>query len=190
MIASGPGAAVRFPVPPCKSLAIEFLQSGKRTGGKEGFPYIPNDSLNAPLLIAGTHLARAGGKMIMGAQFQESGMKMNGIPMPLQHDTAKIVVEQDSGKALPVFKGMDVTAQKTFHALVEEELKVQCPGIGKRDHKTGKPAACAANGNFSKMRPVHLSLFCQERCVRRRNASLWAGRMRADESPQLARRCR
>ena len=67
VIAAGPGAAVRFPVAPGKGLPVEILQSGKRAGGEEGFPYIPDGSLNPPLLIARTNLARAGGKMIMGA---------------------------------------------------------------------------------------------------------------------------
>ena len=105
-------------------------------------------------------------------------MKMNGIAAPLEHGAAKIVVQQDSGKTLPVFKGMNVAAQKALHALVEEELEVQRPGIGERDDKAGKLPASPANGNFSKMRPVHLSLFAGK-VRRRRNASLWVGRMQA-----------
>ena len=118
----------------------------------------PPLSGDTSLLIARTHLARASGKMIMGAQLDQPGMKMNGIPMPFKNNTAKIVVQKETGNALPVFKCANVTAKETLHALIEEELKVQRPRIGKRDYKTGKSAAGAANGNFPKMRPVNLPL--------------------------------
>ena len=86
-------------------------------------------------------------------------MKVNAVAAPLQHCTAKVVIQQDSGKTLPVLKGMDVPAQKAFHTLIEKELEVECPRVGEGDHKTGQPASSTANGNFSKMRPVHLTLF-------------------------------
>jgi hypothetical protein len=57
---------------------------------------------------------------------------------------------------------MDVAAQKALHALVEKELKIQRPGVGERDHKTGEAAASTANSDLSKMRPVHLALFSRE----------------------------
>ena len=96
--------------------------------------------------------------MIVSAQLDQPWMKMNGVPMPFKNNTAKIVVQKDPRNAVPVFKCMNVAAQETLHALIEEELKVQPPRIGKRDYKTGKSAAGMANGNFPKMRPVDLPL--------------------------------
>src|SRR6266511_2747385 len=87
-----------LPVAPGKRLPVEVFQSRKRASGKEGFAYIPNHPFNAPFLIAGAHLTRAGGKVIVGAQVQKPRMKVNGVAPALEYHAAKVVIQQDSGE--------------------------------------------------------------------------------------------
>ena len=62
------------------------------------------------------NLAPLGGEVIMGAQFQKSGMKVDSIAAPFQDHTAEIVVKQDPGNTLKVIKGAIVAAQKVCSA--------------------------------------------------------------------------
>jgi hypothetical protein len=95
----------------------------------------------------------------MGAELHNPGMKVNGIATAFQNDATQIVIEQGPWQSSPIFKRMNMATQEALHALIKEELKVQRPGVGKRDYKTGKTAAGTAYGDFSKMGPVYLPLF-------------------------------
>src|SRR5438105_1932138 len=58
---------------------------------------------------------------------------------------------------------MDMTTQKVFHALIEEEFQIQGARVGKRDQKAGQTPTGAADGDFAEMGPVHLSLLARKR---------------------------
>src|SRR5438132_13738584 len=58
---------------------------------------------------------------------------------------------------------MDMTTQKVFHALIEEEFQIQGARVGKRDQKAGQTPTGAADGDFAEMGPVHLSLLARRR---------------------------
>ena len=66
----------------------------------------------------------------MSRQFNQTRIEVDLVAAPFKHHTAQIVKQQRIRNALPVLKGIDVTAQKAFHLLVEEELQIQPPGIG------------------------------------------------------------
>ena len=66
----------------------------------------------------------------MSAQPQDLGVKVNIILATLDNDAAKVVVNQNPGKVLPIFESTDVTAKKAFHPLVEEKLQIQRPRVG------------------------------------------------------------
>ena len=153
---------MRDMVPPGKRLTIETFQGCERTRGKEGIPYVPDDPFDAALLIPGAYLARAGGKVVVRAQIQEPGMKVDRVAAPFQHCAAQVVVEQYSWKAVPVSEGVHVSTQKALHGLVKEELEVQPSGIRQSDHEAGQLSPGTANRHFPKMSPVDLALFARE----------------------------
>jgi hypothetical protein len=88
VIASGPRAAMRFPITPLKSLAVEIFQRGEWAGCEEGFAYVPDDPLDPPFLISGAHLAGASWKVVVGAELEDPGIKVNGVAAPLEHHAA------------------------------------------------------------------------------------------------------
>ena len=118
-----------FAVTPLQSLTVEVFQGRERASREIRFAYIPNGPFDTPFLVSRAYLARAWSKMIMSAQLQDLGVKVNIIVTTLDNDTAKVVVNQNPGKALPIFESMDVTAKEAFHPLVEEKLKVQRPRV-------------------------------------------------------------
>jgi len=76
----------------------------------------------------------------------------------LQHGTPKIVVENDPGLATPVVEGMDMSAQKVLHRLIEEELQIQRPRPRQRGDEAGQRAAGFAHRDLAEVSPVHLGL--------------------------------
>ena len=107
-------------------------------------------------------MARLGGEVIVSGQFQQSGVKADGITAALELDTLEIVVKQVSGATTPGVEGSNVSAQEVLQRLIEEELQVQSSGEGKRQSQTREFALGPPDLNFSKVGPVDLSLFCRE----------------------------
>src|SRR5437870_5573379 len=58
---------------------------------------------------------------------------------------------------------MDMTTQKVFHALIEEEFQIQGARGGKREQKAGQTPTGAADGDFAEMGPGHLPLLARKR---------------------------
>src|SRR5580658_10916990 len=67
--------------------------------------------------------------------------------------------------AAPGFKRMHVSAQEVLHRLIEEELQIQSPGIGKRHHEAGQGSFGAAHHHIAEVRPVDLSLLSDRKSV-------------------------
>src|SRR5215469_6276855 len=149
---------MRHLVTPEQGLAVQLFQSSECSAGPEGLAYKKNGSLHAPFLISGPYLAGARSKVIMRAQVQQARIKVNLVAASFQHGTAEVIVEKDSWLAGPSLKGVDMTTQKVFHALIEEEFQIQGTRVGKGDEKARQTPAGPADGDFAEMRPIDLSL--------------------------------
>src|SRR5262245_35012832 len=88
----GPGAAVPDGIAPFQRLPIEVLESGKAASGKEGIANIPDRTLDPPLLIAASGLARESGEMIVAAQVEESWMEPDRVAEAFQDNLFHVVV--------------------------------------------------------------------------------------------------
>jgi hypothetical protein len=95
--------------------------------------------------------------VIVSRQFQQSRVKTNRIAQAVQHGGLEIVVKHHTWTPAPVVEGMDVSPQKVFQRLIEEELQVKRSGPGQRHHETGQAPARSADGHFTKVRPVDLA---------------------------------
>jgi hypothetical protein len=85
-------------------------------------------------------------------------MKVNLIAAPFQHGTAEVIVEKDSWLARPSLKRVNMTTQKVFHTLIEEEFQIQGSRVGKGDEKARQAPAGPAYGDFAKVGPINLPL--------------------------------
>jgi hypothetical protein len=150
-------------VTPGQRLAVEIFQGGERTSGEEAGTYILDSALHAPFFIPAGGAAREGGEVVVGGEFQEAGMKMNGIAAAFQDHTAEIVGLQAPGRSAPVVKGMHVAEEEILQALVEKELQPQGAAIGEGEDEAGQTATGAADYDFAEMGPVGLSLLAEER---------------------------
>jgi hypothetical protein len=145
-------------VPPSQSLTVAFLQGGEVAAGPEGFAHVTNRTFDAAFLIASPNLAGAGYAVIVSAQFQQTGMEVDLVAAPFQHGTAKIVMKNHTRLARPGLKGVNVATQEVLHALIEEELQIKRPRVGKGDDKAGKTSAGATDHDFSEVCPIDLRL--------------------------------
>ena len=72
-------------VAPLTSLAVEVGQGGERTRGEEARPCVLNGALHAPFFIAPRGTAGAGGEVVEGGEFQQTGMEVNGVAAAFEH---------------------------------------------------------------------------------------------------------
>ena len=108
-----------------KSLAVQLFQSGEHSAGPEGLAYIQNRSFHSAFLISGPYLAGTRSKVIMRAQVQQPRMKADLVAASFQHGAAEVIVEKDSWLTRPSLKRVDMTTQKVFHTLIEEEFQIE-----------------------------------------------------------------
>ncbi|MGB9486460.1 MAG: hypothetical protein WCD04_10165 [Terriglobia bacterium] len=121
-VVAGPSALMRDLVAPVEGLAIEIRQGGEGTGGEEAVPNILDGALHAAFFITPGRTTGSSGKVVVSREFQEAGVKVNGIAAALQDHAAEIVGLQVTGCSAPILKGVDVSEEKVFQALVEKEL--------------------------------------------------------------------
>ena len=67
-VVSRPGALMSDPIAPDECLPVAFGKRGEGTASPEGFANITNGSFHAAFLVAGAHLARPRGEVIVRAQ--------------------------------------------------------------------------------------------------------------------------
>ena len=60
--------------------------------------------------------------MIVGGEFQQAGVEVDGVAAAFENDTLEIVIENRSGRAAPVLEGMDVSQEKVLETLIQKEL--------------------------------------------------------------------
>jgi len=120
---------VRNLIAPKPSLAIAFGQRGETSACPERVAHIAGGAFHAAFLIAGAHLAGSWGEVIMRAQFDQPGMKLDLIAATLQYGALEIVAKNYAWLAVPILECMHVAAQEILHGLIEEELQVQSSGI-------------------------------------------------------------
>ena len=85
VVAARPAPLVRDLIAPEQSLAIAFGQRGEGSARPERIAHIADGSFHAPFLIAGAHLARPWREVIVRAQLDQPGVKLDLIAAALQH---------------------------------------------------------------------------------------------------------
>ena len=157
-IVARPRALMGDLVTPEQGLTIALFQRGEVAAGPEGFAHVTNGAFDAAFLITGPNLAGTSDAVIVSAQFQQTGMKVDLIAAPFQHGTAEIVMKNHTRLARPSLKGVNMAAQEVLHALIEEELQIQRSRVGKGDDKAGQTPAGTTDHDFAEVRPVDLRL--------------------------------
>ena len=180
----GPAALVRDFIAPQKRLAIAIRQGREHAACPERIAYIPDGPFHAALLISRSYLARTWHEVIVSGQFQQPRVEMNLVAAAFQHRAAKIVVQDDSGRAGPVLKGAHVAAQEILRRLVEKELQIQHPRPGQGDDETGELALGAADHDRAKVGPVHLCLL-GGKDLQTQEGFARLGAQTCDHTPQL-----
>src|SRR5262245_12145320 len=176
-VISRPRPLMRDLVTPSQRLPVALGQRSEAPARPKRIPNIANRSFHPALLIRGTDLAGTCDKVIMRAQFQQTGMKVDLIAAALQHGAAEIVIEDDAGLPTPVLKRVHMAAQKVLHGLIEEELQIQHSRVRQCDDEAGQSAARAPHGDLPEVGPIDLgllsrkSLQVQESFARRRTQS-------------------
>src|SRR5215472_1931606 len=157
-VIAGPRALVGDLVAPGEGLAVEIFQGGEGTGSEEARAYVLDGSLDAPFLISPSLSAGSRGEVIVGGEFQEARMEVDGVAAALQNDAAKVVGLQRAGCPTPVVKGVDVTEEKTLERLVEEEFQPQGAAVRKGQDEGGETAVGTPDHHLAEVGPVGLSL--------------------------------
>src|SRR5271165_6366355 len=162
-VVTGPGALMSDLVAPVESLTVEIGQSGEGTGGEKVVADILNGALHAAFFIAPGGAAGPSGEMVVGREFEKTGVEMDGLAAAFQDHAAEIVGQNGSGGPTPIGKGMDVAEEKILQGLVEEELQPQSAAVGEGEDEAGQTTAGATDGHFSEVGPVGLRLLAGER---------------------------
>lgn len=68
-----------------QSRSDEVGQGGERTRGEEARPCVLNGALHAPFFIASRGTAGAGGEVVVGGEFQQTGMEVIGVAAAFEH---------------------------------------------------------------------------------------------------------
>src|SRR5208283_1073400 len=155
-VVTGPGALMSDLVAPVESLTVEIGQGGEGTGGEEVVPDILDGALHAAFFIAPRRAAGTSGEMVVGREFEKTGVEVNGIAAAFQDHAAEIVGQNGSRGPTPIGEGMDVAEEKILQALVEKEFQPQGAAVGKSQDKSRQTPTGAAEGDFAEVGPIGL----------------------------------
>ena len=158
VVAARPAPLMSDLIAPEQSLPVAFGQCGEGAARPEGIAHIADGAFHASFLIARAHLAGPWREVIVRAEFDQARVKQDLIAATFQHGAFEIVVKNHSRLPGPGLKGMNVAAQEVLHGLIEEELQIQCPRIGQRDHEAGQSAPGTAHHHVAEVRPIDLRL--------------------------------
>src|SRR2546422_5285045 len=89
-------------------------------------------------------------------------MKVDGVAAALQHDAAKIIGRQATGRSTPIGESVDVAEEKILQALIEKKFQPQGAAVGKGQDEGGQATAGTTEGDFAKVGPVGLRLLTGE----------------------------
>lgn len=145
-------------IAPCESLAIEPIERGEGTGGEERVAQISDGTFDAALFIAASGTTGASGEMVVAAEFEQAGVKVDSLAVSFEDDGLEIIVEAGSDDATKVAEGVDVALKKVLQRLVKEELEVEGAAIGESQDKAGEAALRATDSDGPERGPVDLSL--------------------------------
>src|SRR5208337_5684182 len=102
------------------------------------------------------------GEMVVGREFEKTGVEMDGLSTAFQDHAAEIVGQNGSRRPTPIGEGMDVAEEKILQGLVEEELQPQSATVGEGEDEAGQTTAGATDGHFPEVGPVGLRLLAGE----------------------------
>jgi len=86
----GPAAIERHLISPFESLAIESVERSEGTSGKEGIAQITDGSFDTALFVAASRATGASGEMVVAAEFEQAGMKADGLAVSFEDDGLEI----------------------------------------------------------------------------------------------------
>src|SRR5271157_3085178 len=134
-------------VAPVESLTVEIGQSGEGTGGEEVVTDILDGALHAAFFIAPGGAAGSSGEMVVGREFEKTGVEVNGIATAFQDHAAEIVGRDVARRSPPILESVDVAEEKILQGLVEEELEPQGAAVGEGEDEAGQTTAGATDGH-------------------------------------------
>ena len=135
---------------------------------------ILDGALHAAFFVAPGRTTGPSGEVVVGREFEETGVEVDSIAAALQDHAAEIVGLDAARRSTPILEGMDVAEEKILQALVEKELQPQGAAVGESEDEAGQTTAGAADGNFPEVGPVGLRLLAGESAQAEK--SLAAGR--------------
>jgi len=147
---------------PLQGLMVKVGQGGEGARREEAPTGVLNGALDAPFFITPGGAARAGSEVVVGGEFEQAGMEMNGIAAALEYHAFQIVIQNGSGGPTPIGEGMDVAEEKILQGLIEEELQPQGAAVGEGQQEGGQAATGTADGDFAKVGPIGLCLLAGE----------------------------
>jgi hypothetical protein len=101
--------------------------------------------------------------VIVRAQLDQPGVKLDLIAAAFQHGAFEIVVKNHARLTGPALKRMHVAAQEILHGLIEEKLQIQSSGIRQCHHEAGQGSLGAAHHHMPKVSPIDLRLLAGKR---------------------------
>ena len=161
-VIAGPRTLMRHLPAPVESLAVEIGQGSEGTGGEETVTSVLDGALHAAFFIAPRRAAGTSGEMVVGREFEKTGVEVNGIAAAFQDHAAEIVGQNGSRRPTPIGEGMDVAEEKILQALVEKEFQPQGAAVGKSQDEGRQTPTGAADSNFTEVCPIGLRLLAGE----------------------------
>jgi hypothetical protein len=86
-IIARPRAGVSDLLPPSEGLTVEIFQGGEGTGGEEAAAGVLDRAFDAAFFIAAGRTARESGEVVVGGEFEQAGMEVDGLAAALQYHT-------------------------------------------------------------------------------------------------------
>jgi hypothetical protein len=99
-----PGALLSHLLAPLQGLMVKVGQGGEGARREEAPAGVLNGALDAPFFIAPGGAARAGGEVLVGREFEQTGMEMHGVTAALEDEAFQIVIQNASAGPPPSAK--------------------------------------------------------------------------------------
>lgn len=172
-------------ISPQESFFVEVLEVSEGTSFEEALTNKADGSFDSPFFVRAARGTGLRLKVVVSREIEQLRVETNSVGQPFDYGRLEIVVQQDSRTSSQFVQRANMTRNKVLKGLVEEELEVQRPGIGKREHEAAQSPRRPSDAHKSEVTPVHLPLLAGEHL----HADVDFGGARsqaADEPPKLS----